>query len=510
MLPDYLMISLKHVPHKIVDSNVESYFFLVPEGFDKQILTQEVLFLLPNLDSLLEAHKFYGRAGSSVFLSQDLNGVIKKLFFVGVGKLEKNNIIDGLEQFRDGLGNVISLIKQYQLHTAFLNLNLKPFLHFKTAQDLLQDFLVTLHLSTYEFVKFKNVDRAASWDTTIEIACSDLEKVNVNQIYKEALIIADAMNSAREVADMPPNIANPEYVNSYAMKIAKKCNLEFKSFGKNKAQELGMGGFLAVGSGSANEIKFFEMKYASPNPEAKTIVLIGKGVTFDSGGISLKPSASMSDMKYDMSGAATVVAVAQIISQLQANVNVVAMAPLVENLPGPSCYRQDDIITHMNGVTSEVKNTDAEGRLILADAICYAEKFYQPELIIDVATLTGACVVALGHFFTGLFSNDYKISEFLKKTGENVGDYVWPMPCSDRHAKGIESSVADVANIGASSFGGGAISAAMFLKKFVSQAKWVHLDIAGTEMGLPVKSYLGKGATGVGIRLLTKFIKEYF
>jgi leucyl aminopeptidase len=218
----------------------------------------------------------------------------------------------------------------------------------------------------------------------------------------------------------------------------------------------------------------------------------------------------MSDMKYDMSGAATVIGIAQIIAQLSANVNVVCMAPLVENMPSGGCYRQDDIITHMNGVTSEVKNTDAEGRLILADAICYAEKFYEPELIIDIATLTGACVVALGHFYTGMFSNNQKIADSLKIIGDRVGDYVWQLPCSDIYAKAIESDVADIANIGASSFGGGAISAAMFLKRFINKANWVHLDIAGTEARMPVKSYLGKSATGVTVRLLVNFLKEYF
>lgn len=505
------MISLKTGMTLINESLSEAFFFLVHEGSDFAVIANELAFLVQNLKAQLEAHKFVGKAGSVVLLTHEFNGSMKRLFFVGVGKIDRSDMFSALERYRDGLGEVIAQVKKYQLLQGYLKLSLNPFLVVnQNASELLVDFLTCLYVAMYEFSAFKSVENAASWDCLLEVCCDVSDKINLVQCQKEALIVSQAMNTARELADMPPNVANPDYINSKAMQIAKKYGLDFKSFGREKAKDLGMGGFLAVGSGSANEIKFFEMKYSSPNPEAKTVVLIGKGVTFDSGGISLKPSNSMTDMKYDMSGAATVIAVAQIIAQLQANVNVVAMSPLVENLPGPTCYRQDDIITHMNGITSEVKNTDAEGRLILADAICYAEKFYHPELIIDVATLTGACVVALGHFFTGLFSNDQKISEALLKIGNIVGDYVWPLPCSDRHARGIESSVADISNTGASNFGGGAISAAMFLKRFVSQAKWVHLDIAGTETGLPIKSYLGKGATGVGIRLLTKFIKEYF
>lgn len=505
------MLSFKNVCYSAQESKADSIFILLPQGFDLASIINKYSDLIPDLDFQLKAHKFLGKEGQELFLATHYLGVAKNIFFVGIGNISSSSFSSSMDKYRNAIGSIINIIKKYQIKDLYLELD---FSWITDKEDELSsltiDSLICLDMASYNFNTFKNNQSKSSWSCNVEYFVKNCSKIDFKKIENEVSVFSEALTLVRNLSDLPPNIAHPEYINSKAEIVANKHNLTFQSFGESKAKDLGMGGFVAVGSGSSHEIKFFEMKYNSPNPDAKTVVLIGKGVTFDSGGISLKPSNSMSDMKYDMSGAATIIGIAQIIAQLSANVNVVCMAPLVENMPSGGCYRQDDIITHMNGITSEVKNTDAEGRLILADAICYAEKFYKPELIIDIATLTGACVVALGHFYTGMFSNNQKIADSLKIIGDRVGDYVWQLPCSDIYAKAIESDVADISNIGASNFGGGAISAAMFLKRFINQANWVHLDIAGTEARMPVKSYLGKGATGVTVRLLVNFLKEYF
>ena len=270
-----------------------------------------------------------------------------------------------------------------------------------------------------------------------------------------------------------------------------------------------MGGFLAVGAGSDQPSKFVVLEYKTKEKNAPTIALAGKGITFDTGGISLKPSESMHGMKYDMSGAAAVIATLKIIAQLKPDINVIGVTPLVENMPDGKAQRQDDVIRFMNGKTAEIKSTDAEGRLVLADALCYAEKFYSPETIIDIATLTGACVAALGYFYTGLMTQDDTLLEVLPKIGFATGDRAWPLPLDDDYKPANNSPIADLRNTGSAEYKAGTITAGFFLQEFVKNARWAHLDIAGTADGVPGVSYLGRGSTGAGIRLLVEFIMHY-
>lgn len=267
-----------------------------------------------------------------------------------------------------------------------------------------------------------------------------------------------------------------------------------------------MGGFLAVQAGSEFDGQFIELEYKSGVPGAKKIAIVGKGVTFDSGGISLKPSNYMKGMKYDMSGAAAVMATMMAISKLKPAVDVVAFAPMVENMPGGGSCRQDDVITHHNGMTTEIENTDAEGRLILADALSYAEKKHCPDVIIDLATLTGACVVALGHFFSGLMSNDQTLADELIEHGKTSGDWLWQLPLHPFYKNGIKSKIADLSNSGSATYGAGSITAGKFLECFVEKTPWAHIDIAGTENAIPDSAYADKLSSGVGVRLLVEFI----
>lgn len=265
-----------------------------------------------------------------------------------------------------------------------------------------------------------------------------------------------------------------------------------------------MGGVIGVCQGSARPPRFIILEYGPASK--KPVVLVGKGVTFDTGGISIKPSANMAEMKMDMSGAAAVIGAFEAVARLKLPVHLIGLIPAVENMPSGSAVRPGDILRHFNGKTSEVDNTDAEGRLILADALAYAEK-YKPAAVIDLATLTGAVVVALGHVATGMMGNDEDLMKKLKASGEQTYERVWQLPLFEEYEKLIKSDVADVKNVGGR--WAGSITAALFLKKFTGTYNWAHLDIAGTAILEEAQEYIPKGGSGVGVRLLTNFLKSW-
>lgn len=428
----------------------------------------------------------------------------KQIIFIGFGKEESENL-DNLDSYRNALGKTLKKAKELEIKDFCVDaFEFAKF--YKNKNDFLKDTVLTLELSNYEFDELKSKKQSAKIENISLLTPEEIEEKD--EIIKQGQIIAQAINFSRRLSDLPPNIANPKYIAQSALKQAEKFGITHKILNKSEIEKLKMGGVLAVGSGSVNDPYFVQLEYKSNHPNAKKIALVGKGVTFDTGGVSLKPSNYMKGMKYDMSGAATVISTIVALSQLKPKHDVIAFAPLVENMPSGSSYRQDDIVTHFNGMTSLIENTDAEGRVILADALAYAEQEFNPDYIIDVATLTGACVVALGHFYTGMVSTDEKLAKKLIESGEETGDYVWRLPHKKLYAQALKSDVADVANCGNSAFSAGTITAAMYLKKFIKTQNWAHLDIAGTESGIPVDTYLGKGATGVGIKLLVNFIEN--
>jgi leucyl aminopeptidase len=265
---------------------------------------------------------------------------------------------------------------------------------------------------------------------------------------------------------------------------------------------MGMGGLAAVSKGSDVDCALIICEYKAEKKDAPTLCFVGKGITFDSGGLSLKPADYMETMKEDMSGAAAVISAIDSLAQLKPEVNIIVIAPTSENLPSGKATKPGDIVTFYNGKTAEIKNTDAEGRLILADALSYAVKQYKPDVIVDLATLTGACSRALGPFYSGLFSEHPALVERLHKAGNLCGERLWQLPMGDDYKKAITSTVADICNIGSKQIPAGASTAAHFLQNFVDDVAWAHLDIAGTAFDVPNISYYGPGATGVGVRLL--------
>jgi leucyl aminopeptidase len=321
-------------------------------------------------------------------------------------------------------------------------------------------------------------------------------------------IICEATKLARDLSNAPSNDMTPQALAEVAKSVAERYSLEYEVLERSDMERLGMGGLLAVSSGSQKPPKMIIMKYKGKK-ESLPIVLVGKAVTFDSGGISIKPSERMEEMKYDKSGGAAVIATMQALAELKLPINVIGIVPATENLPSGSAYKPGDVLRHYGGKTSEVISTDAEGRLILADAIAYATN-YKPQAIIDIATLTGACVIALGTHASGMLTNDQNLGKKVVDAAESSGERVWQLPLWKDYSEQIKSEIADMKNTGGRA--GGAITAAAFLSKFVGNCPWVHLDIVGTahtQEGSIEKTYVPRGATGFGVRLLTQLLRDW-
>ena len=312
--------------------------------------------------------------------------------------------------------------------------------------------------------------------------------------------IGEAMFLTRTLAETPPNECTPAYLGKKAMELEKKyTSIEVSILGLKEIKALKMNSFISVSKGSAYEPKFISVKYQNGLAKEAPVVLIGKGITYDTGGHSLKPSNSMMGMKFDMSGAATVLGMMKLIAELELNINVIGLIPTCENIPGGDANKPDDIVISMSGQTIEILNTDAEGRLILCDAMTYAERF-EPRYVIDIATLTGSCVATFGTVATGLMGNDQELIDLLLEASKNSGDKAWPLPLWDEYDEELKSPVADMANIGGSY--SGAITAGCFLKRFATKYKWAHLDVAGTAC---IFQGHKRGSTGRPIPLLAEF-----
>jgi leucyl aminopeptidase len=328
----------------------------------------------------------------------------------------------------------------------------------------------------------------------------------IKSVVKDTQIVAKAVSFTRDIVNMSGSDATPTFLANKAKEIAKGTGIKCRILSKPDMLKLGMGGILNVSRGSSQPPKFIILEYNSKKKTNDTLVIIGKGITFDSGGISLKPGKDMYLMKADMAGAAAVLGTFMAVSHLKPSTHLVGLVPCSENMPSGTALKPGDIIKCLSGKTVEILNTDAEGRLILADAISYAKR-YKPDVIIDLATLTGSCVVALGTFASGMFGNNDILKDRIKKAGEKCYERVWELPLWDEYYDLIKSSIADIKNIGGRF--AGAITAACFLGKFVEGFPWVHLDIAGTFLVEKDTPYIRKGATGVGVRLLVQLIHDW-
>ena len=361
-------------------------------------------------------------------------------------------------------------------------------------------------MSLYKFDKFKAEKAEKSPDLTIVVSKSK----KISQTIKTSEIIADGAIFTKSIANLPPNECTPSTLAGFAKIMSKKNKMKCNIISKIELKKKGFGGITAVGKGSKNEPKLIVLEHNRGKRNEKPIVLVGKAVTFDTGGISLKPGASMDEMKFDKCGGCTVLGIMKAVSELKLPMNIVGIVPSVENMPDADAYRPGDIIKLFSGKTAEILNTDAEGRLILADALSYGEKHYSPKAIIDFATLTGACIVALGNNVAAIVSNDEKLSLKIKDASKKTTEDVWELPLTQDFMDMIKSDVADMKNVGIGR-AAGTITAAAFLKNAIEKTPWVHVDIAGvawTQTATKEKSYNPKGATGFGVRLILNYLQS--
>jgi len=342
---------------------------------------------------------------------------------------------------------------------------------------------------------------AASKLQRVTLACGAAHSEAARAGLHRGEAIAAGVALARECANRPGNHCTPSYLADEARRLAKAHDLRVEVLNHKDVEKLGMGCFLAVARGSNEPLKFIVLQYRGAAKSVAPLVLVGKGITFDTGGISIKPAAEMDEMKFDMGGAASVLGTFRAVAQLKPKINLVGLIPACENMPSGTAVKPGDVVTSLSGQTVEVLNTDAEGRLILCDALTYAERF-KPAAVVDIATLTGACVVALGHHRSGLFSPDDALAAELDRAGQDALDPCWRMPLDDEYDEGLKSNFADMGNVGPRA--GGAITAAMFLKRYTAKYPWAHLDIAGSAW----KSGAHKGATGRPVPLLTRFVLD--
>ena len=377
----------------------------------------------------------------------------------------------------------------------------------KTSIDnnqIISSIVEGANLSLYEFDLFKK-EKSNNKEPDLTLLTPDK---NAQKIIKDSIIISDAVKFTRDVANLPPNECPPMKLGEIAKKIADQNKMKCTVFSKNEIKSKGLGGVTAVGQGSKNEPKFIILEYRNGKNEQKPILLVGKAVTFDTGGISLKPGEKMDEMKFDKCGGCTVLGVMKAISELKLPINVVAIIPSVENMPSGDAFRPGDIIKLFNGKTAEILNTDAEGRLILADGLAYGIKHYQPSSVMDFATLTGACIVALGTNVAAIISNNTKFASKIKAASTKTSEEVWELPINDDYMDMVKSKVADIKNLGMGR-AAGTITAAAFLANSVGNVPWVHFDIAGTAWIQPStksKSYNSHGATGFGVRLVVDYL----
>jgi leucyl aminopeptidase len=433
---------------------------------------------------------FDAKEGETVFLHTE------KLLLLGLGEKKKFTAAKARELFAGAVKEVKGK-KQTSISLFII----------KDLEKYGQEIGEACGMANYTYAKFKTGKVAK------ELKGKEMKEIRVLgklDGFKKGLQIAEAVNYTRDLVVGPANIVSTAYLANEAKKIAKKNGYKIKVLNRKQIKKMGMHAIIAVNDGSPKgdqEAKFVILEHNGASKKEKPIILVGKGLVFDTGGLNLKPSRAITDMQQDMAGGAAVLGTFQLLKKLKIKKNVVGLIPFTENSINAEAFRPNDILKTYSGKTVEVLNTDAEGRLILIDALAYADKKYKPEYIIDIATLTGACVVALGDRYAGLFGNDDKLIEKLGKAGKETDELVWHMPIHKDHKKTMESKIADLRNV-EEGYNAASCTAAAFLSNFVGKNKWAHIDIAGTAFTKSPKKYETDKATGAGVRLFVKFLES--
>lgn len=482
-------------------------FFLESDfTFDRnlELLAKEIF---PNLKELFKHQGFIGKSMTSVVVPATVKDTLINCVFVGLGA-RKNKVLD-FEQYRRVIGLVVRHATALKADSIACVLPLAKAFGVDNHY-LAQQTASIFEMAAYHFTDFitdaerKGVELK---DVTLCVSAADKKEIAAGVVAGEC--ISTAVNKARHWIDSPPISMTPAHMAERATAIAKEHGLKLTIFSEEQINKMGMGGLAAVSRGSELDCKLIIMEYKSKTKNAQTIAFVGKGITFDSGGLSIKPADSMENMKDDMSGAAAVIATMEALAKLKPHVNVIGVAPVAENMPSGNAIRPGDIVTFYNGKTAEIKNTDAEGRLILADALAYTSKHYKPDAMVDLATLTGACSYFLGPYFSGMLGLHDDLIEKVQSAAKTSGDRVWRLPLNEDYKPAIATAVADLSNTGSSKIKSGTITATWFLHNFVGDTPWVHLDIAGTAFDVPGISYYRGGATGAGVRLMIDLAMQW-
>ena len=495
------MITIKTSSKKTFDHKAHGYVVLVEEDFSfSKELKQIEKEYIPNLQLIMEQREFTGKPQQNLVLPATVQDHVVDVMFVGLGKKDKKKL--DMETYRRVLGKVVKLAECYKCESISFELPAASSFGV-TAEQLAQHTGTILNMASYHFADFITDKKRKERELQEVTVCVESKaKKTTEKAIQAGECIAHAVNNARHWIDLPPSDLTPPHLADKAKAIAKKHGLKITVFNEKQVNAMGMGGLAGVSRGSHLDCRLVIMEYKAKKKSAPTVAFVGKGITFDTGGLSLKPANYMEEMKDDMSGAAAVIAAMGALGELKPNINVICVTALAENMPRWTATKPGDILRFYNGKTAEVRNTDAEGRLVLGDALSYTVKHYKPDAMIDVATLTGACAYSLGPFYTGLLSQHDDIAEKVQRAAERAGEKVWRLPLDNDYKPAIRSSVADMANTGSKKYMAGTITAAFFLQNFVGDTPWVHLDIAGSAFNVPDLPYVKDGATGASVRLL--------
>ena len=446
------------------------------------------------VSKLINRGDIKGKLAETLLINHIPDSTIERVVLLGLGDRGKL----GRKQFRKALAAGVKVVKESKVcaaHCALLDSEVEH----ADSQWLARQIVEVFNDGLYIYHATKKVDDKPALQK-LAIVSNEAHKAQAEQGLQQGLAIAKGMELAKQLADLPGNICTPTYLAEQAVALAGEHErLTCEILEEHDMASLGMGALLGVSRGSRQPAKLICLNYQGGDSHSKPIVLVGKGLTFDAGGISLKPGQGMDEMKYDMCGGASVLGILRAAISMNLALNIVGLIPASENLPDGDANKPGDILTSMAGKTIEILNTDAEGRLILCDTLTYAKK-YDPDVVIDMATLTGACIVALGRVPSGLFGNDDKLCNDLLGASEAACDLLWRMPIWDEYAEQLKSNFADLANIGGPD--GGSITAAVFLSKFAEDFRWAHIDIAGTAW----RTGANKGATGRPVALLTQYL----
>ena len=449
------------------------------------------------LGRLADSREFYGKVNTTHLLHTLGTLPAERLLLVGLGKRAELNE----ERIRQASGTAVQALRAARIPSFSTALHLAG-----KETTALEAVCEGTLLGSYTFDHYKTKDKKErfTFEGMTLLLGSDTASDDRARVERTE-IICQAVRLARDLVSQPSNVVTTGFLADTARELAKNYPLECCVLEQDELEKLGMNALVAVGRGAEEPPRLIVLEYRGAGDKDRPVVLVGKGITFDSGGISIKPGAGMEEMKTDMAGGAAVLATMQAAAGLRLSINLVGIIPAAENMPDGKAFKPGDVLTSMSGATIEITNTDAEGRLILCDALHFAQK-YRPVTMVDLATLTGACVVALGHLASGLMGNDQRLVDALKRAGERRDERVWELPLWDGYGEAMKSDIADLKNAG--SRDGGSITAGWFLKQFVGTTRWAHLDIAGTAWSDKALPCSPKGATGVGVRLLIEYLRN--